>query len=57
MTNLEELIQITQMLSKKLEKASEEESRFCVDSCLRLEQLSLKLFKTANELEAIKNYN
>ncbi len=57
MTNLEELIQTAQRLSKKLEMASEEESRFCVDICLRLEQMSWDIFRTASELEEIKNYN
>lgn len=57
MTNLEELIQTAQKLSMGLEIASEEEKRFCVDSCLRLEQLSWEIFRAANELEAIKNYD
>lgn len=57
MTNLEELVQTAQRLSKRLEMAAAEEKRFCVDICMRLEQLSWELLKTADEIEAIKNYN
>lgn len=57
MTNIEELIQTAQRLSQNLEKAANEERRFCVDIQLRLEALSWELYRTANELQEIKNYN
>ena len=56
MTNLEELIQTAQRLSNRLEQAASEERRFCVDICLRLEQLSFEMLRTANELQEIENY-
>ena len=57
MTNLEELIQTAQKLSQRLEVASNEEKKFCVDICIRLEQLSWQMGRTARELEAINNFN
>jgi uncharacterized protein YhaN len=57
MTNLEELIQTAQRLGQRLEMAANEEKRFCVDACLSLEKMAWNLHRTANELEAIKNYN
>lgn len=56
MTNLNELIEVANRLSKRLEDAANDEKKFCVDLQLRFEQLSWQLFCTANELEAIKNY-
>jgi hypothetical protein len=50
------LIHAAQRLSECLELASEEENRFCVDICLRFEQLSLEMFRTASELKEIKDY-
>lgn len=57
MTNLEELIQTANNLNKRLEIAAAEETRFCIDVCIRLESLSWDMLRTASELEAIKNFN
>ena len=56
MTNLQELIETAQRLSNNLEKAAAEEKRFCVDIQLALEKMSWELFKSANELQQIKEY-
>jgi hypothetical protein len=57
MTNLQELIETAHRLSNSLEQAANEEKRFCVDIQIRLEALSWELYRTANELREIKNYN
>lgn len=56
MTNLDELISITDKLSTALEKAASEEKRFCVEICLRLEQLSWEMLRTCNEIQSIKQW-
>jgi len=56
MTNLQELIDTANKLSKTLEKAASEEKRFCADICIKLEQLSWEIFRTATELNEIKEY-
>lgn len=56
MTNLEELIETANRLSERLEKAANDENRFCVDIQLRLEAMSWEIYRTANELTEIKHY-
>jgi hypothetical protein len=56
MTNLQELIETAQKLSHRLEQAASEEKRFCVDICMKLEALSWEIYRTANELNEIKEY-
>lgn len=56
MTNLQELIETANRLSENLEKAANEEKRFCVDIQLVLEKMSWELLRTANDLQEIKNY-
>jgi hypothetical protein len=56
MTDLQKLIETALLLSQNLEKAADEEKRFCVDLQLRFEQLSWELFRTANELQEIRGY-
>lgn len=56
MTNLQELIETANRLSQTLEQAASEEKRFCDDICIRLEQMSWEMFRTANELNEIKEY-
>ena len=56
MTNLQELIDTANRLSKRLEAAASDEIKFCVDLQLRLEQLSWEMYRTANELNEIKHY-
>lgn len=56
MTNLQELIDIANKLSMRLEQAASEEIRFCIDIQLKFEQLSWELLRTANEINDIKEY-
>lgn len=56
MTNLQELIDTTARLSKRLEQAASDEKRFCIDICIRLEQMSWEMFRAVNELNEIKEY-
>lgn len=56
MTNLQELIETALRLSLNLEKAANEEKRFCVDLQLRFEQMSWEMYRHANELKEISNY-
>lgn len=56
MTNIQELIETANRLSRTLEQAANDERRFCADIQLRLEQMSWEMFKTANELREIKDY-
>ena len=56
MTNLQELIDTANILSKNLERASNDDRRFCVDIQLILEKMSWELYRTANDLQEIRNY-
>jgi hypothetical protein len=56
MTNLQELIDTANILSKNLEIASNDDRRFCVDIQLILEKMSWELYRTANDLQEIRNY-
>lgn len=56
MTALEELIETANRLSQRLEQAANDELKFSVDICMRLESMSWELFRTANELQEIKQY-
>ncbi len=56
MTNLQELIETANRLSKNLENAANEEKRFCTDICLALEKMSWDIFKAANDLQEIHTY-
>lgn len=56
MTNLQELIDTAHRLSKRLEESANNEKKFCLDIQIRLEQLSWEMFRTANELNEIKEY-
>lgn len=56
MKDLEELIEAANRLSRRLEQASFQEKTFCSNICLRLEQLSWEMFRTANELKEIRDY-
>ncbi len=56
MTNLEELIETTQRLSDRLEKASSDEMKFGYDICMRLECMSWECLKLSGELKEIKSY-
>lgn len=56
MTNLNELIDISNKLSKRLEDAANEEIRFCVDIQMRLESMAWEIFRMSNELREIKYY-
>jgi hypothetical protein len=54
MTDLEELIDTANGLSKKLEKAAEEDKRFSIDICLAFEQMSWEIYRTMNDIKQIK---
>jgi len=56
MTNLQELIETANRLSQRLEQASAEETRFSVDICLILERMSWDFYKSANDLQEIRDY-
>jgi hypothetical protein len=56
MTNLQELIDTASRLSQRLEMASNDERKFCVDIQFRLEQMSWEIYRTANELKEINNF-
>ncbi len=56
MTNLQELIETANRLSKRLEDAANDEKRFCVEIQMKLESMSWEIFRAANDLESIKNY-
>ena len=56
MTNLQELIETANKLSKRLEEAANEEKRFSVDICLALERMSWESMCLSNDLEAIRSY-
>jgi len=56
MTNLQELIETANRLSRRLEDAANDEKRFCIDIQMRLESMSWEIYRAANELQEIKNY-
>lgn len=56
MNHLQELIETANRLSQRLEKAANDERNFCVDMQLRLEQMSWEMYRTANDLQAMKEY-
>lgn len=56
MTNLNELIETANRLSKRLEDAANDEKRFSVDLQLRFEQMSWDFYRAASELNEIKGY-
>ena len=57
MTNLQELIETTNKLSQNLEKAANEEKRFCVEIQMALERMSWEMIRHASDLQAIKSYS
>lgn len=56
MTDIEQLIEMAQKLCKNLERAANEERRFCIDLQIRFEQMSWEAFRFENELREIKGY-
>ncbi len=56
MTNLQELIETANRLSQNLERAANDEKRFSIDICMTLEKMAWEIYRTANDLEAIKSY-
>jgi hypothetical protein len=56
MTELEKLIEIAHHLSDRLDNMLREEMKFCVEIQIRLEFMSWEIYRTANELNEIKNY-
>lgn len=56
MTNLNELIEVANRLSKRLEDAANDEKKFSVDICLAFERMAWETFRLSNDIESIKNY-
>lgn len=56
MTDLQKLIEAALILSQNLEKAAQEEKRFCVDICLTLERMAWESWCLSNDLKSIKSY-
>lgn len=56
MTNLQELIETANNLSSSLDRAAQNEKKFCFEICMSLEQMSYEIFKIANGLNEIKEY-
>jgi hypothetical protein len=58
MTDLEELIATADKLCATLEKAANDEKRFCADLCLKFEVMSWEAWRSANDLrEAINRWS
>lgn len=56
MTNLQDLIDVANHLSITLEKASNDEKKFCFDLQMTLEQMSWQALRMANDLKEIRSY-
>ena len=56
MTNLNELIDISNKLSKRLEDAANDEKSFCIDFQLRFESMAWECLRLSNEIKEIKYY-
>ena len=54
MSELEQLVEAATKLSNSLEKASENEKKFCVDLCLELERYSWETYRIANNIKELK---
>lgn len=54
MNDLDELIEIANKLCNTLDKASENEKKFCYNVCDQLERMSWESFRMANDLKYIK---
>jgi hypothetical protein len=55
MSALIDLIATADHLCNSLEKASENEKKFCYDICQELEQMSWETYKMMNALQEIKD--
>ncbi len=56
MTNLEELIEMANTLSQRLEQAANDEKKFSYALQLIFENMSWEQMRLANEITEIKNY-
>lgn len=54
MTEIEELIATADRLCANLDKASENEKKFCYDICHELERMSWETYRLSNDLKIIK---
>ena len=54
MTNIEELIQVTNNLCATLDKASQDEKMFCQDICHEFERMSWETMRMSNDIKQIK---
>jgi hypothetical protein len=53
MTVLEEIIQLLNSITKKLDKAAEDERQFGSDLCLDLERISWQTYRMSNNIKEI----
>jgi len=56
MTVLEEIIQLMNNICNQLEKAAENEKKFCHDVCLQLERYSWETYRMSNEINQLKEF-
>lgn len=54
MNDLDELIATADKLCARLDKAAENEKKFCYDICYELEILSWETLKITNDIKSIK---
>ena len=54
MTNLVEIINLANELSETLDKAAQNEKKFCADVCLELERYSWETYRLANNVRELK---
>lgn len=56
MTNVQDLVDMANKLSMTLEKAANDEKKFCSDIQLVLERMSWEIYRHANDLKEIQVY-
>jgi hypothetical protein len=56
MSILEEIIQLADNITRRLEKAAEDEKKFCHDMQLQLERYSWETFRLANGLRQLGEF-
>ncbi len=56
MTDLEQLIETANRFCDNLEKAAQNELKFCYDVCLELERYSWEMHRMANDIKNMKEY-
>lgn len=57
MNHLQDIIDTTLRLCDSLERAANEDKKFCIDIQLALEKLSWEMLRNANYLKEIQDYS